>query len=176
MQEFDVKLLQLASHIEGVVFDVDGVLTDGRITYSDDGHEYKSFHVQDGASIKALQATGIKIAIITGRNSPIVARRAAELGIEWVAQGASDKAAALDEMIAQQHFPAGHLAMAGDDMQDLALFNHPAVTLNVTVANGHPLVKDQAHFVTQRAGGEGICVELAWLLLRAQNAWPPQQR
>ena len=174
MQEFDAKLVEMASHIQGVVFDVDGVLTDGRITFTDDGRELKSFNVQDGASIKALQAAGIKVAIITGRNSPIVDRRAAELGIDWVVQGASDKSAALDKMITEQQFPGAQVAMAGDDIQDLALFNHPAVSLNVTVANGHPLVKAQAHYITERAGGEGVCVELAWLLLTAQHVWPAE--
>ncbi len=169
---FDPQLLELAKSVQGVVFDVDGVLTDGRIIYSDDGREYKAFNVQDGASIKALQAAGIKIAIVTGRDSPIVTRRAGELGIQWLRQGAGDKAAALQELISEEDFPAERLATVGDDMQDLKLFAHPAVQLNITVANGHPKVKQLAHFVTQRAGGEGICVELAMLLLTAQGKWP----
>ena len=86
--------------IQGIVFDVDGVLTDGRITYTDDGHELKSFHVQDGASIKLLMENEIAVAIITGRRSPIVARRARELGVSHLVQGAADKTDALDQLIA----------------------------------------------------------------------------
>ena len=170
--QYDPQLFNLAKTIEGIVFDVDGVLTDGRITYSDDGKEYKSFNVQDGASIKALQAAGIHVAIITGRDSPIVTRRATELGIQWLVQGADNKAQKLDNLIHNVGFPAQNLAMVGDDLQDLSLFNHPAVCMRVSVANGHPRVKEQAHLITQRAGGQGICVELAMLLLDAQNSWP----
>ena len=168
---FDANLINLAKTIQGMIFDVDGVLTDGNITYGDDGTEYKSFNVQDGASIKALAAAGIQIAIITGRSSPIVQRRAQELGITCLKQGADNKAQALDDLIAQDNFPSANLAMVGDDLQDLTLYQHPAVTLGVSVANGHPEVKQRAKFVTQRAGGQGICVELAMLLLKAQGKW-----
>jgi 3-deoxy-D-manno-octulosonate 8-phosphate phosphatase (KDO 8-P phosphatase) len=164
-------LTQIAAQIRGVIFDVDGVLTDGRIIYSDDGHELKQFHVQDGASIKLLAQNDIAIAIITGRQSSIVARRANELGIEHLQQGATDKATALAELI-EHGFPSTHLCAVGDDIQDLALFNADAVTLAATVANAHPAVAEQAHFVTERQGGNGIVVELAELILRAQDKWP----
>ena len=168
----DTQLQSLAAQIRGVVFDVDGVLTDGRIIYSDDGRELKQFNVQDGASIKALMQAGIAVAIITGRRSSMVERRAAELGIHHLLQAVTDKAQALDQLINAQQFPPTHLAAVGDDLQDIALFEHPSIIMNATVANAHPAVKDRAHFVTTRAGGEGICVELTSLILKAQNLWP----
>ena len=157
--------------IKGIVFDVDGVLTDGRITYTDDGHELKSFNVQDGASIKLLMENEIAVAIITGRRSPIVAKRALELGIHHVVQGATSKPAALDALIADG-FPDNNLAAIGDDIQDLALFEHSAITCPVTVANAHPQVLSLTSWVTQRAGGQGVAVEVAQEILTAQDRWP----
>ena len=164
-------LHDLAQSINGIVLDVDGVLTDGKIIYGSDGSEYKHFHVQDGGSLKLLAAQGIALAIITGRSSSIVQRRVEELGIVHVSQGADDKASALDQLIAEG-FPAKNLCAIGDDLQDLQLFQHPAVTLTATVANAHPTVLSKAQFVTQRAGGSGVIVELGELILRAQQRWP----
>ena len=162
----------LVRAIRGVVFDVDGVLTDGRITYTDDGHELKSFHVQDGASIKLLMENDIAVGIITGRRSPIVAKRARELGIRHVVQGAEDKPTALDQLIAEG-FPDDNLAAIGDDLQDLKLFAHPAVSCAITVPNGHPYVVDSTAWVTERAGGQGVAVDVAQRILRAKDRWPP---
>jgi 3-deoxy-D-manno-octulosonate 8-phosphate phosphatase (KDO 8-P phosphatase) len=167
----DPKLVEIAQHIEGIVLDVDGVLTDGRIIYSDDGRELKQFHVQDGASIKLLAEHGIAVAIITGRMSTVVDRRARELNVEFVVQGAANKKEALQRLV-EQGFPEGHLCAVGDDIQDLPLFGETAVTLAVTVPNAHPAVLERAHYVTARGGGEGVVVELAELILRAQDKWP----
>ena len=168
----DQKMLQeLAGTIRGVVLDVDGVLTDGKIIYGSDGSEHKHFHVQDGGSLKLLSAQGIAIAIITGRQSSVVQRRADELGITYLSQGADNKAEALEQLITQG-FPNTNLCAIGDDVQDFQLFNHPAVTLMATVANAHPAVLAKAQFVTQRRGGDGVIVELSELILRAQGLWP----
>ena len=169
--EINTQLAALAQKVQGVVFDVDGVLTDGRIIYSDDGHELKQFHVQDGASIKLLAEHGLTIGIVTGRRSPMVARRARELGIQFLQQGAASKARALDKLISQG-FPAERLAAVGDDLQDIAVFQHPSVILSLSVPNAHPAALEHAHFVTQRAGGEGVVVEIAQLILQAQGKWP----
>jgi 3-deoxy-D-manno-octulosonate 8-phosphate phosphatase (KDO 8-P phosphatase) len=171
VQEDQKMLRELASTIRGIVLDVDGVLTDGKIIYGSDGSEHKHFHVQDGGSLKLLDAQGIDLAIITGRQSSVVQRRADELGITHVNQGAHNKAEALDQLIAQG-FPDTNLCAIGDDIQDFQLFNHPAVTLIATVANAHPAVLARAQFVTQRRGGEGAIVELGELILRAQDRWP----
>lgn len=157
--------------IRGIILDVDGVLTDGKIIYADTGEELKQFHVQDGGSIKLLLEQGIPVAIISGRRSPVVTRRARELGIEFVAQGAASKPDALQQLISKG-FPTSDLIAVGDDLQDLALFNTPAVSTSVTVPNGHPHVIAQADWVTERCGGEGVVVEIAERLLRAQRRWP----
>ena len=157
--------------LRGIIFDVDGVLTDGRIIYTDDGHELKHFHVQDGSSIKLLMANGIDVAIITGRRSPIVARRARELGIEHLVQGADAKDQALGELI-ENGFPNTDLAAVGDDLQDLILFSDQKVSTSFSVANGHPAVTQRADFVTQRKGGEGVVAEIAQMILTAQGKWP----
>ncbi|MEM9621344.1 MAG: HAD hydrolase family protein [Pseudomonadota bacterium] len=164
------QLKNRAASIDGIVFDVDGVLTDGRIVYSDDGSELKQFHVQDGASIKLLMQHNIHVGIITGRQSTMVERRARELGINWVKQGVGNKAEALTTMLAEG-FSAEGIAVVGDDLQDLTLFEHPRVLLNMTVANAHPAVLERAHFITSRAGGEGVAVEICQLLLMAQDKW-----
>ena len=166
----DESVAELARHVRGIVFDVDGVLTDGRIIYSDDGREFKQFNVQDGASLKLLAANGIDIAIITGRQSTTVARRAEELGISYLRQGADSKDAALDDLI-KQGFPAAQNAAVGDDLQDIALFEHPSVALALTVPNAHPAALQKAHFTTQRRGGDGVAVEIAELILTAQGKW-----
>ncbi len=169
--DLNPALTQLASNVRGVIFDVDGVLTNGQITYSDDGHEYKTFHVQDGASIKLLQQHNIAVGIITGRRSPTVARRARELDIKYLIQGADSKADAVDTLIAQGFPDAGNAAV-GDDIQDIGVFNHPSVAFAISVPNGHPVACSQAHWITQRSGGNGVAVEIAELLLRAQSTWP----
>ena len=130
---------QIAESIRGIVFDVDGVLTNGRIIYNDAGVESKHFHVRDGASIKLLASKGIEIAIITGRASPMVSRRAEELGIIHVVQGAESKTDALKSLM-ENGFPSHDLCAIGDDIQDLQLFNHPSITLRATVADAHPVV------------------------------------
>ena len=167
----NTELSRLASKVTGIVFDVDGVLTDGRIIYSDDGHELKQFNVQDGASMKLLAEQGVELAIITGRRSPMVARRARELNITFVQQGASSKGEALDLLISQG-FPANGLAAVGDDLQDIEVFNHAAVSLAITVPNAHPATLSAADWVTTRAGGQGVVVEIAHHILLAQNKWP----
>ena len=168
--ELNDDLKARAAAVRGVVFDVDGVLTDGRIIYSDDGHELKQFNVQDGASMKLLLQHDIDIAIITGRRSPTVARRARELGIRHLVQGADSKAQALDELI-RRGFPDGDNAAVGDDLADIAVFEHDAVNLSIAVPNAHPAALQRAHHVTRRAGGEGVAVEIAELLLVAQGKW-----
>ncbi len=169
--DLNPALTQLASNVRGIIFDVDGVLTNGEITYSDDGHEYKTFHVQDGASIKLLQQNNITVGIITGRRSPTVARRARELNIKYLIQGADSKAEAVDTLIAQG-FPGAGNAAVGDDIQDIGVFDHPSVAFAISVPNGHPVARSQAQWITQRSGGNGVAVEIAELLLKAQGTWP----
>ncbi len=168
MAESDV--IERCRRIRLVSFDVDGVLTDGRLHYTDDGHEIKSFNVQDGAAIKLLLDQGIEIAILTGRSSPMVTRRATELGISHVHQGLNDKRQALAQVLAELEVDRDETAHVGDDLPDLVLFEE--VGLAVSVPNGHPAVRARAHHVTETAGGAGVAREICELILRAQARWP----
>ncbi|MEJ2087674.1 MAG: HAD-IIIA family hydrolase [Gammaproteobacteria bacterium] len=161
---------ECARTLELLSFDVDGVLTDGRLIYTDHGHELKAFNVQDGASIKLLLARGIRVAILTGRSSPMVERRAAELKIPHVYQGLEHKAATLEKLAADLGIPLARVAHVGDDLPDLELFER--VGLAISVPNGHPTVQARADYVTSAAGGEGVARELAELILRARDDWP----
>lgn len=163
-------LMDRAAAIRLVSFDVDGVLTDGRIIYTERGDEIKAFNVQDGSAIKLLQSHGIAIALITGRTSAMVTRRARELGIAHVYQGCDDKAAALDELVTRLGITAAAVAHVGDDLPDLPLFCR--VGLAIGVPNGHPAALAHAHHVTELAGGCGVAREVCELLLRAQGLWP----
>lgn len=167
---FPDSLLARARAVSLVSFDVDGVLTDGRITYSERGDETKAFHVQDGHAIKMLQGNGIGVAIITGRTSSMVTRRAAELGIEHVYQGSEDKAATLQALIGRLGIGAPAVAHVGDDLPDLPLFS--LVGLAIGVTNGHPSALAGTHYVTRLAGGQGVAREVCELLLRARGCWP----
>jgi 3-deoxy-D-manno-octulosonate 8-phosphate phosphatase (KDO 8-P phosphatase) len=159
-----------ARRIRLLSFDVDGVLTDGRIIYADDGREIKAFNVQDGTAIKMLAAAGIEIAILTGRQSPMVERRAAELGIRHLAQGLADKAPAFEALCAELHIASTETAHVGDDLADLPLFE--LCGFAISVPNGHPAVRARADHITETAGGEGVARELAELILRARGNWP----
>jgi 3-deoxy-D-manno-octulosonate 8-phosphate phosphatase (KDO 8-P phosphatase) len=162
------SLNKAASKVIGIVSDIDGVLTNGEITYSSSGEELKSFHVRDGSSIKLLRNQGVEFAFISGRASKVIRKRAKELGITYVVEGAIDKAKALDRLILKG-FPSSHLCAIGDDLQDLSLFDHEAVTLKITVGDAHPELIRSADFTTLRNGGKGIMVEIAELILRAKN-------
>jgi 3-deoxy-D-manno-octulosonate 8-phosphate phosphatase (KDO 8-P phosphatase) len=164
------SLLERARAITLVSFDVDGVLTDGRITYTSAGDEIKSFHVQDGSAVKALQANGIQVAIITGRRSAMVDRRAGELDIAHFFQGSDDKAAVLDRLLERLGIDGAAVAHIGDDVPDLPLFER--VGLAIGVADGHPAALARAHHVTRLAGGCGVAREVCELLLRAKGLWP----
>lgn len=160
-----------ARGIRLAVFDVDGVLTDGRLYYGGDGSEYKAFHVRDGLGIKLLQRAGIQVAIITGRNSPSVSRRAAELGIDHLLQGREDKLDALRELLAA-HFRTGAedlsaVAYMGDDLPDLPAIC--AVGLGMTVADACPAVLARARWCSVRPGGAGAAREAAEFILRARQ-------
>ncbi len=161
-------MIARAARVQLVVFDVDGVMTDGRLYYTHDGRELKAFHSQDGLGLKRLQAAGIAIAVITGRRSTVVAARMAELGIEHVFQGRVDKLAAFDELLTAIPVKAEHTCYAGDDVIDLPVMRR--VGLAVTVPNAHPRVKPEAHWVTLRPGGAGAVRDVCDLVLDARAA------
>jgi 3-deoxy-D-manno-octulosonate 8-phosphate phosphatase (KDO 8-P phosphatase) len=157
------------SAIRLLLLDVDGVLTDGRIIYSNDGNETKAFDVKDGHGIKLLQRAGIEVGLITGRESALVARRAAELGIEILYQGVRDKLEPFHQILEQLHLSAAQVAYVGDDIVDLPVMRR--VGFAATVADAVDDVKAHAHLVTRRGGGRGAVREVCDLLLRKSGRW-----
>lgn len=152
-----------------LIFDVDGVLTDGRIIYHDDGSEIKAFDVQDGHGIKLLQRAGIEVALITGRFCRAVEHRALGLGITKVYQGARDKLEAYAEILEETGLKDNEIGFLGDDLIDIPLLRRVGFAAVVPNAVSH--VKPYAHYVTRAAGGHGACRELCELLLQVQGLW-----
>jgi 3-deoxy-D-manno-octulosonate 8-phosphate phosphatase (KDO 8-P phosphatase) len=162
-------ILAKARSVRLLILDVDGVLTDGRLYYTEDGRESKAFSTQDGAAMKMLSSTGVGLAIITGRQSTIVARRAFELGVQHVYQGAADKARALEDLTAKTGVDRPNIAHVGDDLPDLPLFNR--VGTKFSVPGAHPEVIERADYVTRAPAGIGAVREVCHLLMVAQETW-----
>lgn len=150
-------------------FDIDGVMTDGRLYFSPAGDEMKAFFSRDGLGLKMLARSGVKLAIITGRDSPIVTRRAENLGIDVVLQGIEDKRAAMTDLLEREGLSFSQAGYMGDDVVDLAVM--AACGFSATVADGHALARKQADYVTTAAAGTGAVREVCELLLRAQGNW-----
>jgi 3-deoxy-D-manno-octulosonate 8-phosphate phosphatase (KDO 8-P phosphatase) len=155
--------------IELLVIDVDGVLTDGGIMYTDQGVELKQFHVRDGSGLVLWQRLGKQAAIISGRSSPTVAKRAAELKIGPVYQGSPEKLPAYRELLATGNWKPEQACCIGDDVPDLVLLANCG--LAVAVADACPQVKAEAHYVTRAAGGRGAVREVIELILGCQGEW-----
>jgi 3-deoxy-D-manno-octulosonate 8-phosphate phosphatase (KDO 8-P phosphatase) len=158
--------LETAGSVRLLVLDVDGVLTDGRLWFGPEGEALKVFHVRDGAGIKALQAAGVTVALLSGRRSAAVEHRAAELGIRHVRQGADVKAAAFRELAAELNIAPAVTACVVDDTPDLPLM--ALVALPIAVADAHPDVLAAARYVTRARGGEGAVREVCDLLIEAR--------
>jgi len=156
-----------AGRVRLAMFDVDGVLTDGRLTYADDGRELKSFHVHDGFGLKRLMANGIEVAVITARMSHIVTERARELGIAHVYQGQDNKLTCYEQLIHALKVQPEECAYCGDDLPDLAVMRR--VGFAIAVANAHAWVREHAHWRTQHGGGAGAVREVCDLLLAAHG-------
>jgi len=167
MLESQSALLARAADVRLVVLDVDGVLTDGRLYFSARGEEMKCFHVRDGAGIVQLLRAGIQVAVISGRDSPAVDKRMAELGVTFVRQGVTDKVASLQEILSILNLGPQATACIGDDSTDESLLKN--ARLAVAVADAHAGAKSCAHFVTQAAGGQGAVRELCDLILSARG-------
>ena len=152
-----------------LALDVDGTLTDGAVTFTDDGRELKTFHIHDGLGIVMASLVGLQIAWITGRTSPIVERRARELGVPHLKQGVRDKAAALTELAARLGIVPDAVAYMGDDWNDLPAFGVAGVCL--APANADPVLLQNAHYVTPRAGGQGAVRDAITAILKARNEY-----
>jgi 3-deoxy-D-manno-octulosonate 8-phosphate phosphatase (KDO 8-P phosphatase) len=161
------SIMEKAINIKLAVFDVDGVLTDGKLILGESGNEYKSFHVRDGHGLVMLLETGCKIAVITARSSNIVAERMASLGIKYVYQGEKDKGARLLKLIDELGLERNQVAYVGDDVIDLPAMIK--VGLPIAVADAHPEVKNNADWTTENRGGQGAVREVCELIMRAQG-------
>ena len=156
-----------AEGIRLIIFDVDGVLTDGSLYIGDDGQEYKAFHSKDGHGMVMLQHTGVQIAIITGRTSEVVRIRMASLGIEHVYQGKREKLPAYEELKVATGLRDEQIAYVGDDVVDLPVMTR--VGLSIAVQDAHTLTKQHAHWVTPSGGGRGAAREVCELIMDAQG-------
>ena len=163
----DTSIIERARLVRLLILDVDGVLTDGQLFFDSNGVEVKAFNVSDGLGMKAVQRHGIELAIISGRASPMVQQRADALGIDHLYMGSDDKLSAFHEILKNTGLEAQQVCFAGDDWIDLPILTR--VGLAVSVPNADSEVRDRAHWVTERGGGQGAVRELCNLLLRAQG-------
>lgn len=167
MATYSSDVLARAAKIRLLICDVDGVLTDGRLYFTPDGHELKSFHARDGHGLKLLQRTGVKAAVISGRSSPAVALRMSSLGIEHVFQGRENKLEPFQELLGRLDLKAEQAAFVGDDVLDLPLLRR--VGLAVAVADAHFTLRETVHWVTAQPGGLGAVREVCDLIMLAQG-------
>jgi 3-deoxy-D-manno-octulosonate 8-phosphate phosphatase (KDO 8-P phosphatase) len=156
-----------AAAVRLMIFDVDGILTDGALQYGPDGEIIKNFNVLDGHGIKLLQQSGVAVAIISARESPMVARRAADLSIMHLYQGAHDKRAAFEGLHRQLGIGAAACGFIGDDVMDLPILL--AAGFAASVPNAHAEVRSRVHYVTQASGGCGAAREVCDFILHAQG-------
>ncbi len=161
------ELLAKARAVKLLLLDVDGVLSDGKIFFGNNGEEYKNFNTLDGHGIKMLKKSGVEVGIITGRESAIVARRASDLGITLLIQGREDKWLALQEILSQYPCELEHIAYAGDDYPDLQVMTQ--IGFAVAVNNAADIMFEYAHYRTQRNGGDGAVREVCDIIMHAQG-------
>lgn len=166
LNELDPGVIQ---PVTALILDVDGVLTNGGIQYASDGQELKTFHVRDGSGIKYWCRAGHQAALLSGRESSMVALRATELGIETVVMGAKDKLPALEGILKNLQVSVQQCAYVGDDLPDIPVLR--AVGLGIAVADAAEEVKETALAVTERPGGAGAVREVVEFLLKAQGRW-----
>lgn len=163
------KIPERAKHIKLVIFDVDGVLTDGRLFFDNNGEEYKAFNAKDGLGLRMLQKAGIEVAIITGRQSELVNHRAANLNLSpnLIYQGCSDKRLAFKDLLKKTGLSAQQVAYVGDDIIDLPVMKN--VGLPIAVNDAHWFVIKHADWVSEHLGGQGAVREVCEMLLEAQG-------
>ena len=155
--------------IQLLLLDVDGVLTDGSVTYSDMGAEIKTFNVRDGLGLRLLMKAGVEVGIITGRQSDALLMRCRDLGIELVFQGVKDKSKVFETILTRTKIPAACTAFMGDDLPDLAVYH--AVDHFITVADAPIEVIALAHYTTNSKGGRGAVREVCEKILKAKGLW-----
>jgi 3-deoxy-D-manno-octulosonate 8-phosphate phosphatase (KDO 8-P phosphatase) len=162
-----MNVMDRASRVRIAAFDVDGILTDGRLYYTDSGEEIKAFHVQDGHGIKMLSKSGIAVAIITSRTSRVVENRARDLGIGFLFQGVANKLDTLHDLLRRLQIDMQEASYMGDDLIDLPVLRRCGFAASVPDAPA--VVRKHAHYVTRAAGGCGAVREFAELVMQAQG-------
>lgn len=172
MKPYKKKLLKKAEKIRLVLFDVDGVLTDGRLYLDDNGIETKAFHSQDGLGLAMLQRTGVQVGVITGRTSQLVSHRMASLGIKHVYQGQLTKLTAFKQVRDALELSNDEIAFVGDDVIDIAVMKKAG--LSIVVPNARPEVKAVADWCTFASGGQGAGRDVCELIMHAQGTWKTQ--
>ena len=165
-------VLARAKNIKLVIFDVDGVMTDGGLTIGDDGQEYKTFNTQDGLGMKLLKASGVEMAIITGRTSNVVKQRSESTGVAHFYQGVDDKLIAFNDLIVKLNIKPEQTAFMGDDVVDMPPMLRCGLAVSVPAAPES--VKQRAHYVTTKEGGRGAVRELCELIMQAQGTFDSQ--
>ena len=163
------EVLIKAKNIKLVIFDVDGVLTDGSLFYGDDGQEYKAFNSRDGHGMKMLQQSGVQIGIITGRTSEVVLHRMKNLNVQHIYQGRLEKLPAFEELIGKLDLVPEQVAYVGDDVVDLPIMIRAG--LAITVPNGHDMAKQHAHWITSQPAGAGAARDICEMIMKAQGTY-----
>ncbi|MFA7521518.1 MAG: HAD-IIIA family hydrolase [Halothiobacillaceae bacterium] len=165
----DKNWIERAREVRLLVLDVDGVLTDGRLHLTEDGEEHKIFHSRDGHGIKLIQELGVDVAIITGRSSSAVTRRANNLGIQHVVLGATDKGQAIEELSQLVDIPLEQMAAMGDDVLDLPMLNRAG--LSATVSDAPMIIRSRVDWVSPLPGGAGAVRALTDMLIDIRGQW-----
>ena len=159
--------IKLAQNIKMVIFDIDGVLTNGTLYFDNEGQEYKAFNSKDGHGLRMLLECGLQAAVITGRQSNVVEHRMRDLGIEIVFQGYRDKRPAYAELLQQTGLKPENIAYMGDDVIDLPVMTQ--VGMAIAVQDAHAFVKQHADYITENCGGTGAAREAIEFILQAQG-------
>ncbi len=167
----DNGLREQAQQIKLVIFDVDGVLTDGRLFFGDDGQEYKAFHSRDGLGMKMLMRSGVEVAVITARSSQVVAHRMKNLGVHRFYQGQANKVPVFQGIAEEMGLDYSEIAYVGDDIIDLPVMVQ--VGLAIAVSDAHPEVRSRAHWTTSQVGGRGAAREACEMIMEAQQTLKP---
>ncbi len=171
-KDLNNEVMLRAKKIKVVIFDVDGVLTDGGLTIGDDGQEYKTFNTQDGLGMKLLKQSGVQMAIITGRSSKVVTQRAESTGVMYFYQGVDNKLEAFKDLILKLNIKPEEAAFMGDDVVDMPPMLRCGLAISVPAAPES--VKQRSHYVTIKQAGHGAVREVCELIMQAQGTLDAQ--
>lgn len=169
---FETIITQKASHIKLLILDVDGVMTDNKLIYGDDGQEYKAFYTRDGHGMVMLQKSGIEIAIITGRTSSLTQNRMQDLKVKHLYQGVPDKLPTFLDLAKKLQLDMKHIAYVGDDILDLPILSR--VGLSACPKDADAEVITRVDYVSRFPGGQGCVRDICELILKSQNLWQAQ--